>query len=94
MLRLQQAATGSLHPHRCRRPPAAGRRRALHTRARPPRSQPDPARPPVLRSLSSQLSVISNVRSAALLERDAPNREETMAAVRKEINDWVARYRR
>ncbi|KAL4448840.1 hypothetical protein ABPG77_007557 [Micractinium sp. CCAP 211/92] len=39
-------------------------------------------------------SVINNVRAAATLERDAPNREETMNAVRKEINDWVARYRR
>jgi hypothetical protein len=38
--------------------------------------------------------VITNVRSAALLERNAPNREETMNEVRKEINDWVARYRR
>ncbi|PRW32896.1 Photosystem II repair PSB27- chloroplastic [Chlorella sorokiniana] len=38
--------------------------------------------------------IISNVRSAATLERDAPGREETMAAVRKDINNWVARYRR
>ncbi|EFN51966.1 hypothetical protein CHLNCDRAFT_59045 [Chlorella variabilis] len=38
--------------------------------------------------------VISDVRNAALLERGAPGREETMESVRKEINDWVARYRR
>ena len=38
--------------------------------------------------------MISDVRNAALLERGAPGREETMESVRKEINDWVARYRR
>lgn len=47
------------------------------------------AAPPCL-----QAEIINNVRSAATLERDAPGREETMAAVRKDINDWVARYRR
>lgn len=41
-----------------------------------------------------QATVITNVRNAATLERDAPGREETMEAVRKEINGWVARYRR
>lgn len=41
-----------------------------------------------------QLAIITNTRSAALLERNAPGREETMESVRKEINDWVARYRR
>ncbi len=41
-----------------------------------------------------QAQIITNVRNAATLERDAPGREETMAGVRKEINDWVARYRR
>ncbi|KAI3430550.1 hypothetical protein D9Q98_005143 [Chlorella vulgaris] len=40
------------------------------------------------------LAIITNTRSAALLERNAPGREETMESVRKEINDWVARYRR
>jgi hypothetical protein len=34
------------------------------------------------------------VRAAALLERGAPGREETMDGVRREINDWVSRYRR
>lgn len=48
-----------------------------------------PSAPPHL-----QAEIINNVRSAATLERDAPGREETMAAVRKDINDWVARYRR
>jgi photosystem II Psb27 protein len=41
-----------------------------------------------------QAQVIQDVRAAALLERNAPNREEKMDAVRSEINDWVARYRR
>ena len=32
--------------------------------------------------------------TVAQLERDAPGREDTVTSVRKEINDWVAKYRR
>lgn len=39
-------------------------------------------------------SMINNILTAVALERDAPNREELLQAVRAESNAWVARYRR
>lgn len=38
--------------------------------------------------------MINNILTAVALERDAPNREELLQAVRAESNAWVARYRR
>jgi hypothetical protein len=38
--------------------------------------------------------VLQLVRDAVALPRDAPDREERVAEVRKGINTWVAKYRR
>lgn len=60
----------------------------------PPTRSPTLHGVPAALPCCAQAQIITNVRNAATLERDAANREEIMADVRKQINDWVARYRR
>lgn len=42
----------------------------------------------------TQSSVLSSVKSVIELDRNDPTKEEKVKELRKEINSWVAKYRR
>ena len=43
---------------------------------------------------SAQSSVLKAVSSAISLAKDEPGKEEVISSVRKQTNEWVAKYRR
>jgi hypothetical protein len=58
-----------------------------------PPSRPSPPLPPI-RPPPLQSAVLQLVSSAVALDKDAPDRDDRIAEVRKGINSWVAKYRR
>lgn len=42
----------------------------------------------------SALLLVASIKAVLVLERDDPTKPERVAALRKEMNSWVARYRR
>lgn len=51
-------------------------------------------RPNTTHTHYTQAAVLDLVVSAVALDKDAPDRDERVAEVRKGINSWVAKYRR
>jgi hypothetical protein len=88
-------AGGARGPRRPRpalstRPPRRTAAAAAYAKADTPRPRPPlpaPSSPP-------QAQVLQLVTGALTLEKDAEDRDERIAEVRKTINTWVAKYRR
>lgn len=47
-----------------------------------------------LAAIDGQSEVISAVKTTLALDRDDPTKADAITALRKQTNDWVAKYRR
>ena len=78
---MPRPAPKPLIPRRCRH---SSWKAASPLRARPLRCSPSPL----------QGTILAAARGAIDMDKEDPDRDETIKAVRGDINNWVARYRR